>query len=62
MYSSESAGLLLEQSANLPGKLMPSSAPLRITLSRAALAALRARAANNALPTITLATFGFSSR
>src|SRR5204862_6958208 len=39
IYSSQSAGFLLEQSANLPGKVPPSRAPLRITASLAALAA-----------------------
>ena len=61
MYSSESAGFLLEQSANLPGKPEPSNTPLRIMLSRAARAALRARAANKALPTILRPTAGCSS-
>ena len=62
IYNSHSDGSLLEQSANFPGKLAPSSAPLRITLSRAARAALRARAANKALLIIFLAIAGFSSR
>ena len=62
IYTSLSDGFLLEQSHSLPGKPMPSSAPFRSTLSRAARAALRARAAKIALPTIFFATSGFSSR
>ena len=45
MYSSLRAGSRSWQSASLPGSAMPSSAPLRMTRSRALRAASRARAA-----------------
>ncbi len=41
---SHSSGLLLEQSANLPGRLATSNADLRRVTSRAFFAATRARA------------------
>jgi len=44
MYSSVLEGSRSEQSANLPGKVIDSSADLRMTRSRAFLAASRARA------------------
>ena len=60
--NSHSSALREEQSANLDGRLSPSKAPFLMTLSLAARAALRARAAKVALPTIFLAMAGFSSR
>jgi len=46
-YISDSAGFLDWQSASFPGRDAPSNAPLRMIASLAALAAKRARAANN---------------
>ena len=44
------------QSASLPGRLTPSSTPLRRVISRALRAASRARAASTILPVITFAS------
>ena len=55
-----SSGFLLEQSANLPGKLETSNADLRRVTSRAFLAATRAREAIIPFSTIMRPTDGFS--
>ena len=55
-----SSGFLLEQSANLPGKLEISKCDLRRVTSRAYLAATRAREAIIPFSTMMRATFGFS--
>ncbi len=52
----------MEQSASLPGSVLPSSRPLRRVRSRALRAALRARAALIAFSTIWRPSLGFSSR
>ncbi len=62
MKSSERAGSASWQSASLPGRPAPSSAPFLLTSSRARRAASRARAASMILSTIRRATFGFSSK
>ena len=62
MKISESAGSPSWQSASLPGRPAPSSAPLRRTSSRALRAASRARAASTIFSTTRRATFGFSSK
>jgi len=62
MKISERAGSPSWQSASLPGRPAPSSAPLRRTSSRAFRAASRARAASTILSMIRRATFGFSSK
>ena len=56
------SGSRSEQSASLPGRPPPSSAPLRRVRSRALRAASRARAASMALLMIFFATEGFCSR
>ena len=61
-YSSHSDGSRSWQSASFPGNPAISSAPLRRVISRAFLAASRARAASSILPTINFASFGFSKR
>ena len=61
-YNSESAGSFSWQSANLPGRPMPSSTPLRRVSSRALRAASRARAASIILLTMIFASLGFSSK
>ncbi len=60
--SSQTAASLLEQSANLPGSPPPDIGFLRCTLSRALRAAIRAVAARITLSTMSLASFGCSSR
>jgi hypothetical protein len=55
------AGSFSWQSASLPGRPMPSRAPLRRVSSRALRAASRARAASMTLPVMFLASPGFSS-
>ncbi len=61
MNSSVSSRLRAAQSASLSGMPTPSSAVLRRVSSRACFAALRARAAFDALATIAFAGFGCSS-
>ena len=61
-YSSLRAGSRSWQSASLPGSDMPSSAPLRMTRSRALRAASRARAAVRHFSMIRRPSAGFSSR
>ncbi len=61
MNSSVLSRSRVAQSASLSGMPTPSSAVLRRVSSRACFAALRARAAFVALPTIALAGFGCSS-
>src|ERR1039457_6803045 len=61
MNNSVFAGSRSEQSASLPGKPPPVSAPLR-TVSRALRAASRARAASRPFSMIFLATPGFASK
>ena len=61
-YSSLRAGSLMEQSASLPGSVLPSRRPLRRVRSRALRAALRARAALIVFSTIWRPSEGFSSR
>ena len=61
MYSSVFAGSRSEQSASLPGRPPPVSAPLR-TVSRALRAASRARAASKPFSITFLATDGFASK
>ena len=58
---SDSSGFFDEQSASLPGKVNPSSAPLRITVSRAAFAAIRAFEASMTFPSIARASLGLRS-
>ena len=62
MKSSAASGSLIEQSASLPGRDIPSSADFRRVRSRALRAAMRAREAAIALLTIWRASVGFSSR
>ena len=62
MYSSHLAGSRSEQSASLPGRVRLSSADLRMTRSRAFLAASRARAEVRHFSMMALASRGFSSR
>ncbi len=62
MKSSADSGSLIEQSASLPGRDIPSSADFRRVSSRALRAASRARDAAIALLTIWRASVGFSSR
>ena len=62
MYSSLRAGSRSWQSASLPGRDRPSSAPLRMTRSRALRAASRARAAVRHFSMIRRPSPGFSSR
>ena len=60
--NSQSSASRLEQSANLPGRLLISMTDLRLVISRARLAAIRALAAKIPLSTIIRATLGFSIR
>ena len=60
--NSQRVGSRSEQSASLPGRPPPSSAPLRRVRSRALRAASRARAASMALLMILRATGGFCSK
>jgi len=53
---------LLEQSDNLPGRVIPSKAPFLITVSLAALAANLAFAAKNTFSIIFFAVVGSSSK
>ena len=62
MYSSDFEGSLEEQSASLPGRVIHSSAHLRITVSLAFLAASLARDASSDFSIISFADFGFSSK
>ena len=61
MYNSVRLLSRSEQSASLPGRVIDSSADLRMTRSRALRAASRARAEVRHLLTIALAAAGFSS-
>ena len=60
--SSRSAGSDDWHSASLPGSVASTRAPLLLAISRARLAASRARAASTPLAMIFLATEGFSSK
>ena len=60
--NSDNAGSFSWQSANFPGNPAISSVVLRRVISRARLAASRARAASIIFPTINLAICGFSRR
>jgi len=62
IYNSDTAGSLLEQSANFQGKVIHSKAHFLITVSRAALAANLAFAAKITLSQTHLASDGFSSK
>ena len=62
MNNSDSSGLRLEQSANLPGRLEISRPDFLRVISRARLAARRALDATVPLSTIRRAICGFSSR
>jgi hypothetical protein len=62
IYNSETVGSLLTQSANFQGNVIHSKAHFLITVSRAALAASLALAANITLSQTHLASDGFSSK
>ena len=62
IYSSHKEASRSWQSANLPGRVMPSKAPFLKTASLAARAAKRALAASMTFSRIRLASAGFSSK
>jgi hypothetical protein len=62
IYSSDFSGLLEEQSASFPGRVIHSKAPFLIIVSLAARAASLALAAKNTFSIIDFAVDGFSSK
>jgi hypothetical protein len=62
IYNSDFTGSFEEQSANFPGRVIPSNAPFLITVSLAALAANLAFAARRTFSITCFAVFGSSSK